>query len=684
MNNTIKQITTLIALCATSALAAPILNQVTNGTATITQNAGGGVDNTTINQTTNNATIDWHSFNIATTETVTFNQPNTQSLTINNILDANPSQILGNITANGRIVLLNPNGFYFGTNSSVSAHTFIAAAVSSSNATYNNSTNLLTILDYSSMGDITTLGTINAHTTQLIAHTINTPQGSTINTPTAGYISIRAKKDITIGGTINSPQGTIDIFALNGVATATPTATISTKNDNYDHSLAPGFIEFSGKQFVFEDHSWPFKQNSYDTLLLDPNTINIVGPTTCPTDTMCATLPNNFTVAADAAIATSNILAADLTMASSNISLSAVNRINVNAAVTITSAANLSLTTTCTTTTATCTAGGIYINRNISLSGGGDLTITSMGGLVSIGVATSATADTVITGNDITITAGTAINLTSDVSRNSAITATGNGTITLDAGTNITSDNFANTLAVATGGISLTAGTNGSIGTSGIPITIDRSSGNWVGTGPADDLTLTLSAGNDIYLRTDDAGAHTAIPSSLGSNTFSLNQTAGNIANIPFTNYQAATIILSASDPDDTTDGNGRINGNISFGPGNLIASSLTLSATGTFTSSIATARLVANTLTLNITGAIGTNNIPVRIARIFGGAWPAGSLTLNAGGNIYLRSDNADAHLAIPTNLGSNTFFLDQSLGSIAINSPHQPSRRNHRAYYF
>ena len=162
MNNTIKQITTLIALCTTSALAAPSLNQVTNGNATVTQNSGGGADTTTITQTTNNATIDWHSFNVAQNQAVTFNQPTTQSLTINNILDTNPSQILGSITANGRIVLLNPNGFYFGTSSSVSAHTFIAAAVSSSNATYNNSTNLLTILDYSSMGDITTLGTINA------------------------------------------------------------------------------------------------------------------------------------------------------------------------------------------------------------------------------------------------------------------------------------------------------------------------------------------------------------------------------------------------------------------------------------------------------------------------------------------------------------------------------------------
>ena len=56
--------TTLVALAlaiAIPAYATPSLNQVTNGNATVTQNAG----NTTINQTTNNANIDWHSFNVA-------------------------------------------------------------------------------------------------------------------------------------------------------------------------------------------------------------------------------------------------------------------------------------------------------------------------------------------------------------------------------------------------------------------------------------------------------------------------------------------------------------------------------------------------------------------------------------------------------------------------------------------
>ena len=173
ITNTIKHTTTIhtaliaIALCAiTTAQAAPSLNQVVSGNAAVTQNAG----NTTITQTTNNATIDWHSFNVAQNQTVAFNQPTTQSLAINNILDANPSQILGTITANGRIVLLNPNGFYFGATSSVSAHTFIAAATSNSNTTYNPLTNTLSIVNNANVsGNITNDGTITTTKTQLIA-----------------------------------------------------------------------------------------------------------------------------------------------------------------------------------------------------------------------------------------------------------------------------------------------------------------------------------------------------------------------------------------------------------------------------------------------------------------------------------------------------------------------------------
>ena len=68
-----------------------------------------------------NAFLNWKSFNIAAGETTTFVQPSSTSVVWNRINDQNPSQIFGTIKANGVVVLLNSSGFYFGPNSFVSA-----------------------------------------------------------------------------------------------------------------------------------------------------------------------------------------------------------------------------------------------------------------------------------------------------------------------------------------------------------------------------------------------------------------------------------------------------------------------------------------------------------------------------------------------------------------------------------
>ena len=60
-------------------------------------------------------------FNIAAGETTIFKQPSATSIVWNRVNDPNPSQIFGNLQANGVVVLLNSSGFYFGPNSFVSA-----------------------------------------------------------------------------------------------------------------------------------------------------------------------------------------------------------------------------------------------------------------------------------------------------------------------------------------------------------------------------------------------------------------------------------------------------------------------------------------------------------------------------------------------------------------------------------
>lgn len=65
------------------------------------------------------AVLNWNSFDIQVGETTSFLQPSASSIVFNNIGGANPSQIWGNLTANGTVILANANGLYFGPNSMV-------------------------------------------------------------------------------------------------------------------------------------------------------------------------------------------------------------------------------------------------------------------------------------------------------------------------------------------------------------------------------------------------------------------------------------------------------------------------------------------------------------------------------------------------------------------------------------
>jgi filamentous hemagglutinin family protein len=72
-------------------------------------------------QTSDYAYINWQSFNIDAGETTTFLQPSSSSLVWNHINDSNPSQILGNLNANGYVVLQNQSGFYVGGSAVINA-----------------------------------------------------------------------------------------------------------------------------------------------------------------------------------------------------------------------------------------------------------------------------------------------------------------------------------------------------------------------------------------------------------------------------------------------------------------------------------------------------------------------------------------------------------------------------------
>lgn len=99
--------------------------QVVAGTGTIETNG----DAMTIHQSTDRMIANWQSFSVGAGNSVTFNQPNAGSVALNRVIGDSASQILGNLTANGQIFLVNPNGVLFGQNAQVNVGALVASTL---------------------------------------------------------------------------------------------------------------------------------------------------------------------------------------------------------------------------------------------------------------------------------------------------------------------------------------------------------------------------------------------------------------------------------------------------------------------------------------------------------------------------------------------------------------------------
>ena len=80
----------------------------------------------TVDQLTNRAVINWQSFSVGESATVTFDQPGSSSITLNQVVGQDPTAILGNLIANGSIFISNPAGVLFGNGARVDAQGIVA------------------------------------------------------------------------------------------------------------------------------------------------------------------------------------------------------------------------------------------------------------------------------------------------------------------------------------------------------------------------------------------------------------------------------------------------------------------------------------------------------------------------------------------------------------------------------
>jgi filamentous hemagglutinin family protein len=121
---TLAGLVTVAVLAAVPADAGPNGGTVVGGSATI---QGQGTGAVTINQATQNAIINWNTFNIGRGETTTFNQPNSASNALNRVIGGHgPSFLDGTLTANGHVFIVNGDGILFGSNAVINTAGFLA------------------------------------------------------------------------------------------------------------------------------------------------------------------------------------------------------------------------------------------------------------------------------------------------------------------------------------------------------------------------------------------------------------------------------------------------------------------------------------------------------------------------------------------------------------------------------
>ncbi|MES2257234.1 MAG: MBG domain-containing protein [Pseudomonadota bacterium] len=109
----------------------PTGGAVTAGQASIARNA----QSMQVRQTSQQAIIDWQSYNIGRDASVQYIQPNAGASVLNRVLNGS-SEIAGRLTSNGRVFLVNPNGVLFSPSARVDVGSLGVAAGSIDNAAW--------------------------------------------------------------------------------------------------------------------------------------------------------------------------------------------------------------------------------------------------------------------------------------------------------------------------------------------------------------------------------------------------------------------------------------------------------------------------------------------------------------------------------------------------------------------
>ncbi len=185
------------ALADPAANALPTGGRVVAGSVSISENGA----SMTVTQGTARGIVNWNSFDVGSSATVNFQQPDTASVTLNRVTGGAGSVIAGKMNANGKVYVVNPNGVLFSKTARVDVGGLVASTADITNQDFMAGKEVFT--SNGATGSVVNQGTINARdggSVVLIGGTVSN-QG-TINARN-GDVALAAGSKVTLNAGAN-------------------------------------------------------------------------------------------------------------------------------------------------------------------------------------------------------------------------------------------------------------------------------------------------------------------------------------------------------------------------------------------------------------------------------------------------------------------------------------------------
>lgn len=181
---------------------------------------------TTIQQTTQQAIVNWQSFGSNAGEVIKFVQPSANAAILNRVVGNLPSNLNGLLEGNGRVYLVNPNGIVLGVNGMINVNSgFVASTQGVSDSAFMQGGAL--VFSGANIGNIQILGKINS------------AQGD--------IVIIAPKTEIAAGAELKAGQN-IQLIAANEVQLSNGKFTVTPKLSDAGQLTVAGTLEVAKVQ----------------------------------------------------------------------------------------------------------------------------------------------------------------------------------------------------------------------------------------------------------------------------------------------------------------------------------------------------------------------------------------------------------------------------------------------------